>query len=198
MKFYKLRRPVYFRNYGTVLVDGLAGDPFRQEGRFILQRTGPFMPPFTKPAYCHEIIVSDAFRLRLLDAFPNLEFREVIKQKVVEIHWEQWDRDAEPVMYPPGPEEDDYLNVGDHSPEAAEALGPLWELVLREGARSTSRGGAGPADFDLIVDESTWNGDHFFVTLPARIEITVVSDVARQWLLKEVPEWVAFRECKNP
>ena len=192
MRFYKLRGPDVWGGWGRELVAGEASDLVRQNGLLLLDRTGPFAPPITNPI--DVIIVTDAFRSRLEASFAGLEFRPVIKDRIVEIHWETWDRTVFPQERPPADgEPEDYLYQNPHSEAAAEGLGDLWELVLSVGAqvRHSERP---EARHTGEIDATTWSGDHFFWVIPGRFPVVVVSETAKTWLEAEVPEWVSFEE----
>lgn len=192
MKFYKLKGPHIWGDYGRELVAGEANNLVRQNGLLLLDRTGPFAPPITNPR--NVIIVTEAFRRRLEENFEGLEFRPVIKDRIVEIHWETWDRTVFPQESPPGDgEPEDYLYGNPHSPAAAEALGDLWELVLSVGAQvrhSERPEASGTGE----IDSATWTGDHFFWVIPGLFPVVVVSETAKTWLEAEVPQWVSFKE----
>ena len=192
MRFYRLEGPDIWGDFGPELVAGEASDLVRQNGLLLLDRTGPFAPPISNP--WNVIIVTDAFRPRLEAGSAGLEFRPVIKDRIVEIHWETWDRTVFPQERPPADgEPEDYLYQNPHSEAAAEALGDLWELVLSVGAqvRLSERP---EACGTVEIDTATWSGDHFFWVSRKWFLDVVVSETARTWLEAEVPEWVSFEE----
>ena len=51
------------------------------------------------------------------------------------------------------------------------------------------KGAQGP----LAIDASTWKGQDFFVTSPLDLDEFVVSEAGRQFLEREVGEWLEFR-----
>lgn len=192
MDFFRIKGPDFWGDYGTVLAGG--SDQGRDCcGRLRLRRTGPFMPPITVPLSSEAIVVSDSFRLQLTSIFPHLLFRPVVKEKIVEIHWEKWDR-QEPPLFPEGGEPENYHSIGEHSAQAAAGLGEIWELVMSEVTKSKL--GPRPASVyepsELIIDETSWDGSHFFLTTPVSFPIGVVTEIARQHLVDLVPDWITF------
>lgn len=114
-------------DYGDILIHGMSMHLPRVEGRIQLERTGPFLPPITQPGH---VVLADAVRRSLEQAFPGLSFQTVIKTRIVRLDWHTWDRAAdEPAEYPSTGEPEDYLLERPHDPDLAERLGPLWELV---------------------------------------------------------------------
>ena len=166
-----------------------------ERGRLILDRTGPFMPPITIPD--PEIVVSNDFREQLSQALPELEFREVIKGKIVEVFWEEWDRNDLPAEAPIDGEPDAYIMLGQASPRAAEGLGRLWEVVLHEGARSRTEPALPFPHFSLVLDTATWDGSDVFLTTPHLLPMIVVTERARIAMTGLAHEWVSFKPVKT-
>lgn len=116
-------------DYGHVLWNGLA----RREGpgsAVRLSRTGPFVPPLTKPF--GEIIVVDSLR-RELEAgnYTGLGFSEAQYEKVVRIDWHTWDAAAlEPEEYPPTGEPEHYIHSGSHDPSLLAEMPTLWAIEV--------------------------------------------------------------------
>ena len=91
------------------------------------------MPPITFPVWSPVVIVSDRFRSEMSKSgVGRFRFRHVVKDHIVKLQWEEWNRASSPLKYPKG-EPEEYLSAR-NSAKAAEALGELWELVLRVGA----------------------------------------------------------------
>jgi hypothetical protein len=44
------------------------------------------------------------------------------------------------------------------------------------------------------IDSRTWSGLDFFWIKPAHVEMAIVTEHARDWLMQEVPRWVRFEE----
>ena len=194
MRFFRLEGPDVWGDFGGVLIGGQASDRCRQDGLLLLDRTGPFVPPITLPF--DVVVVTTEFCQKLQEAFPGLQFRQVIKDHIVELHWETWDRNVFPQERPPGNgEPEDYLYSNPHSPETAEEMGDLWELVLRVGAESRLID-RGSGFLQLQILSPSWTGEDVFQTMPSRIAQIVVSERAKQWLEHEVTDWVSFDEAE--
>ena len=129
-ELYKLSRPVApWRDYGDILLHGMVS--WRSEGEpLALERTGPFIPALTMPWFC--VVVRDDLKSRLHAALlERVVFRPVVKKRIVRLEWNSWNRHApEPLRYPAGGEPENYVLGRKHNTEVAEALGPLWELVI--------------------------------------------------------------------
>jgi hypothetical protein len=116
-------------DYGRVLWNGLA----RREspgGAVKLSRTGPYVPPLTKPM--GEIIVVDSLRRELeAGGYSGFGFSEVQYEKVVRIDWHTWDADAlEPLEYPGTGGPEDYILSGSHDPSLLAEMPTLWAIEV--------------------------------------------------------------------
>lgn len=185
---YRLARPdLPWGDYGDVLAHGeakLSSD----ESTLELQRTGPFVPPLSQPTLGCYVVVTD----RLLNAMKAAKLTgftvmPVSLVKTPLIDWRKWSPygDAE-MKYPAGGEPENYLLRRKHSPEASAAIGTLWYLKFQPGIHFAYDGGP-------HVVASTWNGNDFF-SQHERPLYNYVSQRARDWLLQNVGEWVAFKE----
>lgn len=189
-KFFEIRRVDLWGDYGTTLVNGDLFSIERENGRLTIQRTGPFVPPVSIRG---SMIVTPAFRQQLKGEFPYLRFKEVIVKKVVELHWENWDRNKDPEIYPPEGDPANYLFELPHSPEAAAQIGPLYEIIMRNGAKGRIIPTERVYDSGTIVEVDSWNGDDFFRTTINKVERKLVTDKAKAWFEKVAGEWVSFR-----
>jgi len=185
--FFRIRTPAPWGDYGEILIAGYPIPPFRDNGKLVLSRTGPFAPPISFPSY--HIVVSTAFRSEFKSAFPNFRYRRVLKRKIVDIDWHTWDREADPEIYPWGYEPENYLQANPHSESASDKLGDLWEVKVRIGAS-----GRFDKELGLTISKESWNGDDFFWVSPKNIEIAIATGKARQWLEKHAAEWVEFED----
>jgi hypothetical protein len=173
----------------------------REDGLFLLERTGPYVPPISMPY--DAIIVTDEFR-KLLErsALTGFTFRPVIKSRIVHLDWHNWDKTAEePEEYPTSGEPEDYILGRPHSSDVAMKIGELWELCLEEHAE-VLRDLRNPADHgltewapydvthDLFLLLSSWDGTDWFRA--TNVGYTYVSDRAKTWLEKTAYEWVSF------
>lgn len=176
-------------DYGNTLVHGHGGiDEAR--GVFFLRRTGPFIPPFTQPFGL--IVVTDSIRRQLEHSgLIGFLFVPVVKEKIVELNWQDWDRDLpEPEEFPESGEPEDYIDAGEHSPQAAQAMGELWALRIPNVARVERDRSivASRSELHLVLD-TTQGLD--FVRSPD-VGYCFVSERAKNWLQARVDEWVEF------
>lgn len=187
-RYYILKRPPFrWGDYGDVLAHGFGGI---DEGVCRLQRTGPFVPPLTMPS-C-DVIVTDPIRHDLeRSALTGFSFVPVVKAKVVELPWHEWDAESpEPDEYPPNGEPEEYIDGGEHSPAAAAALGELWALAIPEVARVERDRRIVESSRELHLVLSTTQGLDF-VRSPDVLYV-YISERARAWLVGRVGEWVEF------
>jgi hypothetical protein len=199
-KFYLLQGPHLWGDYGDVLVHGFAGRREDQGGTLEIKRTGPFVPPITFPSPGSQIVVTDDFRKQLeAGELGELSFRKVIKTRIVNLSWQNWDLTAsDPQELPESGEPDDYLD-GPHAAEVAEAIGDLWQVVLNDGAEIDTDIKRAPWDYDVRVHIDTWNGDPiFWGNAPHadgdRGRWIIVTDRAKRWLEEKAGKWVRFQE----
>jgi hypothetical protein len=184
-------------DYGDILVQGMADHLGRAaDGGLELERTGPLVPPITFPGISVVVVTSD-FRSRLEQSgLGGFTFRPVHKTRIVHLDWHQWDQNApEPPVFPDSGEPEDYVLQSLHDPAVAEAIGPLWEVVLRSGV-TVQRERTLPSDHDtsLYVLAATWTGADLF--LADGVGYIYAADRAQEWLLSAVPQWVRFRNCR--
>lgn len=180
-------------DYGDILLCGVTAHLSRQDGMLQLERTGPFIPPISFSGI-RDIVVTDVCRA-LLEAsgLTGFTFRPVIKRHIVHLEWERWDRTTEdPPEFPETGEPEDYILERPHSPEIAEGMGNLWEVVLGEHAvvERVPRG-PGSTDNDIYVVQASWDGTDFFRA--STVGYVYVSEQAKTWLEQVAAEWVSFR-----
>jgi len=183
-------------DYGDILVHGMADAQGRApDGALELERTGPFVPPITFPG-SPAIVVSDDFRGQLkASGLTGFTFRLVRKARIVLLEWHAWDQHTpEPLEVPDSGEPEDYVLQRPHDPKIAEAMGPLWEVVLSPGVTVQRERAPKPANGDLLyVLRRTWSGaDIFFAD---GVGYIYASERAQDWLLRTVPDWVRFKDC---
>ena len=91
-----------------------------------------------------------------------LGYAEVIKAKIVKLHWEDWDRtSAVPEQLPAEGKPENYVVQLPHSAEIAEQIGNLWEVLLPEDAVVDGTR-IGPGAWEFRIDGSTWRGARSF------------------------------------
>src|SRR6478609_2295955 len=175
MQLFKLEGPgTPWADYGALLWHGMAEHLGRDvEGRLQLERTGPFVPPITFPAISGAV-VTDRIRQALLRSnLLGFSFAPVRLARIVDLDWSGWDRESDdPPVHPESGEPEDYILERAHSPALAAQMGPMWEVVLQEGAEVYP-------DFWALRPESVKGLDWFRV--PNR-GWTFVSPQARAWI----------------
>lgn len=190
MRFYELTSPMFWGDYTSDFTWGLCPYPFREGGSLLLYRVGPFTPPI---AITTIVYVTDYFRHRLEARFPDISYRAIKCQKVVRCEWQDWTRSELPAIAYQFHEPGTLLEEGEHDDVAASGLGPLWELVPPAGGMASFFEMNGR--MRLRIDSDSWTGQHIFKVCPAGTDLVVVSDVGREWLLAQAPEWVDFEPC---
>ncbi len=188
LKVYRLRRPdLPWGDYGDVLAHGFA-NLSEDRSKLELQRTGPFVPPFTQPSRSY-VVVTESFLSQLRNAgLTGFTTIPVVVTKSPKIDWREWQPYGEKEMkYPAGGEPENYIERRKHSPEASAEFEPLTALLFQ------------PAiDFvfgkDAHVVASSWAGTDFFVARTARPIYKYVSQRGRDWLTEHAADWVEFEE----
>jgi hypothetical protein len=179
-------------DYGCILLSGMTSHLERQNGLLQLERTGPFVPPISLPGIADIVVTNDFKHLLEGSGLTGFTFQPVIKKHIVFLEWEKWDKKSEePLEYPGTSEPEDYILERAHSPELAQQIGDLWELCLEECAE-VERQQIGPQrwDVEIFVVQSSWNERDWF---RARgVGYNYVSERAKHWLERTVPEWVSF------
>ncbi|MFO0798316.1 MAG: hypothetical protein U0804_12635 [Gemmataceae bacterium] len=178
-------------DYYRVLADGYGAII---DGVCRVQRTGPFIPPVTFP---HAMVVTDALRADLeASALTGVTFVPVVKQKVVASDWHEWNLKApNPREYPEEAEPSNYIDRGEHSPAAAEALGTLWAVDVLRVARVTRSEPVDHTHRHLHLNVESAQGLDF-VRSPD-VGFLFVSERAKAWLEARVGRWVAFEEANT-
>ena len=127
-------------DYGSILRNGLF---HTKEQR--LDRTGPFVPPISFPAFSGAVIVTSTARQKLeASGMSGLgEFRPVLLGKVVLIDWQKWDksRQLERDQLPFNSEPEEFILHNPHDAATASKIEPLWTWhPLRIGKVSRVKG----------------------------------------------------------
>ena len=184
-------------DYGDVLISGYASRD-KESGIIGLHRAGPFSPPIFFPYGAlsgASLIVTQAFRVKLeCSEIPRLEFRPVIKKRIVEFHWESWDRNAEdPGEYPETGEPEDYIWEGQHSVSAAANMPEMWEVlppvIPCEIESEDSDRLAVPPKYWFTPQAGPYRG---LFRSQERFPRFIVDANTRQWFEEHAPEWVRF------
>ena len=142
------------------------------------------------------MVTSDARRLLESSELTGYSFRAVEKKLIVELHWEEWDLDAtEPPSFPESGEPEGYILGQPHSPQAAAALGELWEVVVPETVKVLRAREIVDSWEELTIDSSTWNGDDIFASHD--VGCTFFTERARNWFFGHFGEYVDFEEFRS-
>jgi hypothetical protein len=121
----------------------------------------------------------------------GFSFLPVEKMLVIELPWETWDLKAdEPAMFPESGEPEDYILGKPHSPNAAAALGELWEIVVPSTAIILRLRSIVKSYQELQIDVSTWNGADLF--RGDGYGSILFSERARDWFSKNWGKYVLF------
>jgi hypothetical protein len=172
-------------DYGDILVHGMASRSI--SGDLELERTGPFVPPISQPG--KHVVVTGEFLGRLRESgLKGIEAGQVRKKRITKVDWREWAPfGSNEMKYPAGGEPENYILRRKHSQEVADSLGELWELRFRPGIQASREG-----RYYLLL--SSWDGSDFVVARDEHPIYNYVSRQARDWLLENAPEWVAFEE----
>jgi hypothetical protein len=188
MKIYRLKRPdLPWGDYGDVLAHGFAS--FSEDGATLeLQRSGPFIPPFTQPSRSYVVVTADILSALNNSGLKGYSQYPVRVTKSPKIDWRAWHPYGDKEMkYPAGNEPENYIWGRKHSAEASAEFGALTALVFSPGIDIVYG-----KDFHAVA--SSWDGTDFFVARVERPAYNYVSQQARDWLEAHVGEWVAFEE----
>jgi len=199
MNFYQVDSVDLWGDYGHILVNGMTRHLPQENGQLQLERAGPFMPPITFPGT--DLVVTTEFKEKLqASELGTFEFRPVVKARIVDIPWESFDRTSEkPEFYPATFEPEDYILGRPHSEVTADAMGDIWQVVPRDGAVVDTDIQRKPWDYDIRVHTDTWNGDHLFhgsygkKGKPRYSCWFIVTESGKEWLEKNVGDWVTFK-----
>jgi hypothetical protein len=101
MRFYRVSGRRLWGDYGEILIGGMSRHLPRRDDLIQLERTGPFIPPMTMPGI-GDIVITSSLKDELeASNLAQLTFAPVLKARIVEYHWDQWDRTSQqPAEYP--------------------------------------------------------------------------------------------------
>jgi hypothetical protein len=196
MRFYRMSGRRLWGDYGSMLIGGMSGHLPRCDGLIQLERTGPFVPPITFPGI-GDVVVNDECRGILEHSgCAGLVFAPVNKARIVESRWEHWDRASEsPAELPEGGEPENYILARPHSPQIAEEVGPLWEVILPEENVKMDSVRIGRGVYEFRIDPTNWGGSPLF--RPAGKRHVVIAEEAQQRLGENATEWIDFQEATS-
>jgi hypothetical protein len=162
-------------------------------GRLALERTGPYIPPVTLPGVGDIVLTSEAKKLFEASGLSGFSLVSVEKVLIVELPWERWDLDVEePAEFPESGEPEDYILGKPHSPNAATALGELWEIVVPCTVTIVRPRSIVSSYKELKIDLSTWNGAD--LVRGDGYGSILFSERARDWFSEHWGRYVKFDE----
>ena len=193
MNFYRVKGPSLWGDYGRLLTGGMARPGASEAEPMLLLRTGPFIPPISFPF--RHVVVTDAFREKIdASGLFNFNYGHVIKKHIAKVNWERWDRSAEkPHKYPRGGEPEGYILNRWHSRRAAKQMGVVWELLLERGADTASQKIEGQLRRKVMVNPSSWDGQHFFRSKNQGWYVASVEGA--EWFHQNCEDWVSLDPC---
>jgi len=168
MKFYRIvGRSLMpeWGDYGDMLQHGMAAHLPRRGEQLALERTGPYIPPITLPGIGDIVLTDSAKSVLQASGLTGYTLRVVEKVRIVYLPWENWDLSTpEPPIFPDSGEPEDYILGQQHSPEVADALGDLWEIVVVPTVKiiRPEKIVFPPSYEGFKINLSTWNGDDLF------------------------------------
>ena len=164
-----------------------------QGGFLALERTGPFIPPITLPGIGDIVLTSAARESLDASGLSGFEFRPVHKVLTVELHWEDWDLNADaPQQFPDTGEPEDYILRKPNSPSASAALGELWELYVPAAATVLRPQPIVHSYGDLRLDIDTWNGCDLIRS--TGYGSVLFTERARSWFAERWANYIEFLE----
>ena len=183
-------------DYGHILQHGLTTHIGRKQGMLQLWRTGPFAPPITGS---FDIVVSDPTKIAIESAdiptFRSIAFRPVLKARIVQLNWPEWDlASGRPRHYPFGGEPENYLREAEHDPALAAAMPEFWELLLSTGSREHRQQDLSRETGDIPLYKRSWNGNDWFIGDTTRY--LYATETARNWIEPRYGEWIDFEDVQ--
>lgn len=180
-------------DYGDILQQGMGAHSEEVHGRMQLERTGPYIPPITFPGLGGFVMTSKARSMLELSGLNGYSFRQIDKKLIVELHWEEWDlSSSEPAFFPETGEPEDYILGQSHSPQAAAAMGDLWEVTVPRTVTVLRPCRIVESYKELTIDSGTWNGDDIFAS--EDVGYTFFTERAQNWFFGHFGEYVDFEE----
>jgi hypothetical protein len=187
------RKPSPWGDYGLLLEHGM-GMMDRSKSAFHLRRTGPYIDPITLPV--GEVVITEQLRMKLLDAgLAGVRCVPVVKDKIVTMDWENWDRrKRNPTVYPYNGTPENYIECGVHSEDSARRMGPLWALDLPVVAKVVrpKRGDVLPGT--VKVDEGSLK--ELDVAVSREVLWPIISRKALDVLRREAGDRVRYIPCR--
>jgi hypothetical protein len=199
MKLYRLRQSAFWGDYGNILATGLGTKRDKTTGHLLVERAGPFAPPMM---FTHEslvgfvVLVTQSFRDKLESAnFGDLTFRPTVKQHIVCVPWETWDRQTRlPPVIPDSGEPEDYILGQEHSAHTALEMEEIWEFDAPALAfRIKKRERLHAFYYRWFITRP--KGEHRgLFRRPGVGHVLFVDETGRRWFEREGQGWIDFDE----
>ncbi len=181
MTIYKLKnKNVNWGDYGSILVSGMTAHVEREDGFLQLERTGPYIPPLVNSGLWDIVVTDSAKRNLEMSGLIGISFKPVIKKRIVELNWTNWDLNADdPLFYPDSGEPEDYILAGQHSESISRQIGDVWELVI-------------PIKGTFVDEKFFDNGLQADIFKADNKGYILVTDKGRDWIERNAGDWVTF------
>jgi hypothetical protein len=143
-----------------------------------------------------DIIVTGKFKALIeKENFSGISFIKAFKKKIVELHWDKWDKTLdEPQEYPETGEPEDYIELGSHSDEISNQIGDLWKMDLIKTGKTDRDPTKQFPNMDIWLVRNTLSDYDFFV--PEGVLWNCVSEKAKNWLEINCDKFLRFNEIK--
>ena len=180
-------------DYERIAVHGWVEGMAKGKLPLSLFRTGPFVPEVTVPNGA--IIVTERAKGILAGVFPMLQFRLVVKKRIVRSDWP-----GLIIKGKPWPDEllegepESQILGSEHSDAVAKEMPPLWQLILEVGA-DVEVIEKDKYEFDLRLKRRTWTGtDLFNVCVRGGSMVPLVTGQAKTAIEELSGQWLEFAE----
>lgn len=190
MNFFTVGPAVFWGDCGRILASGLTRRGRDSQGRLILERSGPFVPPISFPS--KGVIATGEFKLAFQQRFRGCSFLPVVKHHTPVVHWEGLDRSGVVPEQFLGAVEGHILDQP-HSEVASKQIGELWELQLPEGGVTTSVRDRATRKWNVTFDPKSWTGSDLFMSATQRI--LIATSAGASWLKSFAGDWLTIAEC---
>jgi hypothetical protein len=168
-----------------------------RDGLLQLERTGPFVPPISFPAA--DVVVTHAMRTSIESSTLTgiVEYRPVIKARIVNVDWQSWDQSLElPPILPRSSEPEGYILESSHDLRLAQEIGPLWQVLPLRWGNACRKLIKMPRTYVTTFVGDGNSGPDIFV--PRGTQLVAVNDRAREWLMSTVSQFVDFEPMSPP
>lgn len=200
-RYYSVLSGEPWGDYGRILVHGVTTALPRKDGQLQLERTGPTVPPISLPQW-NEMLVVDHVKQQLESLnLPDVQFREVIKARIVDLDWSNWDRELDLPPLPPYQLDgeiggaSDYVLSRPHSIEISNTIGPIWELVLPCNGEWVTVDKQSPPHESIAIIKKSVTHKQIFIGHQQHTRDSnqiFVDEELRSWLAARSAGWLRF------